>query len=398
MLGRAHMLSGQLDTASRRWEQCLDLVKEEQDGHTMAHALVGLGWVALERGESLEGERRLEEAVGLAVRNGDRFATAAGRCFLGERALRRGCIDAAERNFGEALVAARAMGSPFPLSRCLLGLARLAQYRNQLEVATSLYDQASSMAVAAGMHRQLAWCLLGLADVSLAGGDPVHARRLFEQAHDRGQVGDPRAKARALHGLALCCRLLDDLRGGKRRCREALLMRAAVDAWPGIADSLEGLAGIAVAEGRHGHAARLFGAGQALRDAWELGRPRLTAGLYESDVSASKDELGEEQFARHWARGSALPVRDAVSLALSGRVGRGATTGWNSLTAAELRVARLAEEGLTNRQIGDRLFVSPRTVSTHLSHVFAKLGVSSRVELASEASRRRAGLAREYVI
>jgi DNA-binding CsgD family transcriptional regulator len=64
------------------------------------------------------------------------------------------------------------------------------------------------------------------------------------------------------------------------------------------------------------------------------------------------------------------------------------TTGWDSLTPTEREVVRLAVEGLTNAQIGERLFVSRRTVETHLSHVFGKVGVSSRVQLAAEASRR----------
>ena len=51
------------------------------------------------------------------------------------------------------------------------------------------------------------------------------------------------------------------------------------------------------------------------------------------------------------------------------------------MTTAEVRVVRLVVEGLTNRQIGERLFLSPYTVSTHLKHVFDKLHVSSRVEL-----------------
>ena len=64
-------------------------------------------------------------------------------------------------------------------------------------------------------------------------------------------------------------------------------------------------------------------------------------------------------------------------------------TGWESLTEAELRVVELAAEGLTNREIGERLFVSHRTVSTHLGHIFDKLQIRSRVELAREAAARR---------
>ena len=56
-------------------------------------------------------------------------------------------------------------------------------------------------------------------------------------------------------------------------------------------------------------------------------------------------------------------------------------TGWTALTEAELTVARLVAEGLTNRDTAERLFISPHTVSSHLRHVFAKLGISSRVEL-----------------
>src|SRR4029077_8936333 len=57
-------------------------------------------------------------------------------------------------------------------------------------------------------------------------------------------------------------------------------------------------------------------------------------------------------------------------------------TGWAAITGSELAVARLVAEGLTNREVAARLFVSPHTVNSHLRHVFAKLGINSRVELA----------------
>lgn len=54
----------------------------------------------------------------------------------------------------------------------------------------------------------------------------------------------------------------------------------------------------------------------------------------------------------------------------------------------ELEVVALVHEGLGNREIAARLFVSPRTVQTHLTHVYAKVGVASRVALAQLASRK----------
>jgi DNA-binding CsgD family transcriptional regulator/tetratricopeptide (TPR) repeat protein len=61
------------------------------------------------------------------------------------------------------------------------------------------------------------------------------------------------------------------------------------------------------------------------------------------------------------------------------------TNGWAALTTSEVAVARLVADGLTNREVAERLFVSPHTVSSHLRHVFAKLGITSRVELARVA-------------
>jgi DNA-binding CsgD family transcriptional regulator len=66
------------------------------------------------------------------------------------------------------------------------------------------------------------------------------------------------------------------------------------------------------------------------------------------------------------------------------------TFGWESLTPAEHEVVTLLQDGRTNRQIGEVLGISRRTVETHLSHAFLKIGVTTRVQLAAEAARREA--------
>jgi DNA-binding CsgD family transcriptional regulator len=63
--------------------------------------------------------------------------------------------------------------------------------------------------------------------------------------------------------------------------------------------------------------------------------------------------------------------------------------GWQSLTPTEHTVVALVADGLSNPQIGERLFISRRTVQTHLVHVFARLGISSRAQLAAQVARQR---------
>lgn len=71
-----------------------------------------------------------------------------------------------------------------------------------------------------------------------------------------------------------------------------------------------------------------------------------------------------------------------------------ASMGWDALTPTELEVIRLVTEGLTNQQIGARMFVSPRTVQSHVAHALRKLGCSTRAQLAAQATRHGASAER----
>ena len=76
----------------------------------------------------------------------------------------------------------------------------------------------------------------------------------------------------------------------------------------------------------------------------------------------------------------ALELEEAASPGESSR--RRVPDARDQLTAQELQIAQMAAEGLSNREIGQKLFVSPRTVSTHLYRIYPKLGISARGELA----------------
>src|SRR6202040_2664585 len=95
---------------------------------------------------------------------------------------------------------------------------------------------------------------------------------------------------------------------------------------------------------------------------------------------------GDDQFRSANDEGRSLSLDDAVDYARRGRGERKhPNSGWASLTPAETQVAALVKEGLSNPEIGRRLMCSPRTVQAHLTHIFAKLGVTSRAKLAAQA-------------
>ncbi|MEV4328832.1 helix-turn-helix transcriptional regulator, partial [Microbispora rosea] len=111
--------------------------------------------------------------------------------------------------------------------------------------------------------------------------------------------------------------------------------------------------------------ARIMGACDRARE--ELGYPRPHRPSVPSDPEGRRMELEEAiAFTRRAHGGRRRPA-----------------SGWASLTPAEQEVVRLAVAGLSNPEIGDRLFMSRSTVKTHLAHVYAKLGVANRTELAA---------------
>ncbi len=100
------------------------------------------------------------------------------------------------------------------------------------------------------------------------------------------------------------------------------------------------------------------------------------------------DSLGADTAEVHWAEGVALGLGEAVEYVSQARGERKRpSAGWTSLTPTERRAVELVAEGLTNPQ----MFIARGTVKVHVSHIFAKLGLSNRAELAAFATRRSRG-------
>jgi DNA-binding CsgD family transcriptional regulator/tetratricopeptide (TPR) repeat protein len=164
----------------------------------------------------------------------------------------------------------------------------------------------------------------------------------------------------------------------------------AMDARPSVVHALEEAASVAVAVDDHIGAARLFGAAKAERARIGYVEGPHVAAHYEPFRSTIRSALGE-QAASAREEGRRMSLAEAVAYARGNRgPRRRPATGWDSLTPAELSVVRLVRDGLSNPRIAEQLFISTRTVTTHLTHVYTKLGITSRTELATAAVERGA--------
>jgi len=170
---------------------------------------------------------------------------------------------------------------------------------------------------------------------------------------------------------------------------EALSIVARTEGRLLVSDMFECLAKSVYRHEDYRDGARLLGAAEALRERLGVVRLKVFDADHQALLTALRNAMGDTDFDTAWAEGATLSTDEAIAYALRGRGERKRpSSGWDSLTPTEHDVVRLVGEGLPNKDIATRLFVSPRTVQSHLRHVYNKLGLASRVQLAQEAARR----------
>jgi predicted ATPase/class 3 adenylate cyclase/DNA-binding CsgD family transcriptional regulator len=410
------------EVAGPYFAEAIGLARALDDRWRLSQILAWQALAALTAGDLIAGRAAAEEGRDVAEAIGDRFNTRQCRWCLGLAQTWQGDLAGAAAQFAELVAEAEAAHDVFYKAHSLTGQGHVLAYQGETGAARAAADAAiEAAAELGGMAAGNAYAALGAA--ALAAGDVAAADDAYEAAWQHHSVLPAMAAAqRAYHAqaalaggdLAAARRWADDavatttgfflmvalttrarvaiaqvqLEQAERDAHDALPCAAELEAYLGISDILECLAALAGDAGSHREAARLFAAAEGIRQRMGAVRYKVWDAGYEASVAALRDAMGEQDFDSAWAEGAALSTEEAIAYAQRGRGERKRpASGWASLTPAERDVVRLVSEGLANNDIATRLFVSPRTVQTHLTHVYTKLSLSSRVQLVQEAAR-----------
>jgi predicted ATPase/class 3 adenylate cyclase/DNA-binding NarL/FixJ family response regulator len=347
------------------------------------------GWEATLHGRLDEARESLVRAVGATEEVDDPVINGFANGFIAYLHVACGDTRSGESLATRTLERVRERGAGFVLGTVnqMLGRAEvargdLAAAREHLETAVAVERQ--------GFAYLLAWHLTALGTLERIEGNLDEARARGEQALEIARtVGSGWMQAGAERLLGRVALDAERPTDADRYVHDALgrlvTKRLAMD----IPESLDALAAIAAAQASFEESARLLGAAAAGRRGFGIVRFPPEPEFWEGVELTSSQALGPELYEAAFAAGAAMTTDEAVAYARRARGERKRPShGWGSLTPTELEVVRHIAAGLANREIGERMFISTGTVKVHLSHIFPKLDMSSRSQLAAEAARR----------
>ncbi|MBV9452044.1 MAG: LuxR family transcriptional regulator [Streptosporangiaceae bacterium] len=322
-----------------------------------AWLLMTRGTLATLQGEVAEAIADLEQCVPMAQQHDEPLACALGCAYLCLAFAFAGCHAEAEAMGVEAERRLSALDD-------FSGLVSLDIHMAYLHMLSGDLDKAVER------------CSWGLDRLRLGGAGGGLPPRQEGERWARGYL-------LVISGLALFLR--GEHEASFAAAAKALQMKNDLGDTVGIAYCFEMLALLAVAQQRYERAVWVLGAADPL---WEragrrLGGNAILEELHERTVKSAREALGEQRYATLRQAAARHPLSDIVALATADADRPGGGT----LTARQLQIAGLVVEGLSNRQIAERLIISKRTVDAHVEHIFARLGVTSRVQIANRLGR-----------
>jgi len=312
---------------------------------------------------------------------------------------------------------------------------RLAVLQGDVDEARALLAESRSCSERAGDRTWVAHAAHAEGLAALFWGEPSEATELFEEAlAGHRSVGDPFGMALGLVQLAGTALMVEDGARALALCEECLALSAtyqerwcaamalwtqALTVWRqrdlarattlardcirlkqpfgdrmGIAMAMEILAWVAAADGQHERAARLFGAVDAVWRAIGATRFGFLVGEHDGHVTRTRRAVGAKAYDAAYRHGQRLGLDAAVAYAFeeqtaAARARGGGAPAAGVLTRRQAEIAELIAQGLSNKEIAAKLVIAQRTAEGHVEQILARLGFTSRAQVAAWVAEQR---------
>jgi DNA-binding CsgD family transcriptional regulator len=340
---------------------------------------------------------------------------------LGQVALLQGSPGAVRELTEESLQLLQEAGETWGTALALNFLGRATTELDDPDAAYPLLEESATLFRISGDRQLLAMPLNALGLAALRQGDYTRARAHFEEALAvAGAMDDEQYIAEALTHLGTVALRVNDAQQAVALFQQSLALNRVLDNRDGIAEDLAGVAEVVGLFGRPERAARLFGAVEALREVSGIRLSPVRRAAYDRIIEGIRKDLDQGALVEAWGQGRATPLEQVIEEALEMKdtlpteaslreaklegassdllpgaplpasspplsPRRALKQHFGGLTAREREVARLVAQGKANRAIADELVVGVSTVEAHISHIFTKLGFSSRAQIAAWA-------------
>jgi predicted ATPase/DNA-binding CsgD family transcriptional regulator len=368
----------------------LDLDRPGLPAPVLGAALIGRAHLVLPN-EPARAQAWAREGLDICRAAGELSWTAVALNLLAEAGLRTGGVVEADACAAEALQIARATGNAWSEGYALGTQAAMAAANGKLREAQLLGETALGLMRSIDHQWGVAHILLGLGALARLRGDPAGAVTCYQAALPiLREIDSLPDIARCLAGIGRVALDGDQPEIARRHLAESLRLSQMTGSRAGMARGLEAFAALTAREGHTDLAVVLTAAAERLREA--AGLPPLSPGRKQWPLTAAR-RLGEAGVARLWAEGLALTADEAVAVALATREPDGPAAALvpelsplAGLTPRESEIVALIVRGHSNKGIADDLVISPATAARHVANILAKLGFTSRAQIAAWAA------------
>jgi len=274
-------------------------------------------------------------------------------------------------------------------ARALGSLIFLAWAEKRFDEGTDLAERMLALGRAMDVQWVVAWALVGVATFRVYAGAFSEALQLGEEAAAIcADLGEAWIRDLTLLLVVLARWRVDELDGAEAAAKVTAFWMNELDDRRGLVSLVEILASIAMARGNPDRTAVLLGCLSRLLDSIANPLLDIQRERHRTLEEFARSRLGEAALAAGVERGRSMTVDEAVTYAVGGTPQKKPVPPTKAqprlaLTRRELEIAHLIAEGLTSQQIATKLFISERTVTTHVTNMLNKLGLSSRIRLAS---------------